>query len=276
MEVPEGYDFGQNKVCLLKKSLYGLKQAPHEWSLHFRNFLIEQNLCPTEFEPCIFYNENHSLFLAIFVDDGYAIGKEEIEINSMLANLKSGFEMTEYDDPDSFTNLNFVRTDNLLFVHQKDYVEETLEQFNMLSSNPVDTPIVINAVPSQESKSFPYREAVVKLLYLANKTRPDVSFALNYESRFLDKFDNAHVGYVKRTLKYLNGTKEFGLCYHGDRNDDELIAFCDADYANDPMDRKSVTGFVIYYKGGPVSWMSKKQPVVALSTTEAEFIAAKK
>lgn len=279
MEIPEGYGIDKRtKVCLLRKSLYGLKQAPYEWNNHFRNFLLQHNLCASDYEPCIFYSEARTLFLAVFVDDGYAIGKEDLEIDTMISSLEKDFEISLYENPDSFLNVELERTQNSLVIRQEKYAQQILSKFEMDNPYPTRTPIVIQkgtnttATPSQ--RQFPYRECVGSLLYLSNKTRPDLTFALNYESRHLNAPKKENIDQVQRTLRYLKGTTSFGIQYYGDSSNTELIAYCDADFANDTSDRKSLSGFVIFFKGGPISWSSKKQPIVALSTTEAELIAA--
>lgn len=142
----------------------------------------------------------------------------------------------------------------------------------------------------EEHEDYPYsklnyREAVGSLQYLSSKTRPDLSFAVNYESRSLDNPKKQDFINVKRNLRYLKGTPSKGIKYYkSQRKDLELIAYCDADYAGDKdsrekdqtkeIRRKSTSGFVILMSGGPISWSPRRQKVVAQSTMEAELIAA--
>ena len=123
------------------------------------------------------------------------------------------------------------------------------------------------------NESQTYHEAVGSLMYLALCTRPDIAFAVSYVSRFLSCADEAHWAVVKRIFKYLSGTRNAQLVFSGNK-DFYIQAHGDADWASDVMDRKSVSGFVIILAGAAVSWYSKKQGCVALSTTEAEFIAS--
>ncbi|XP_071646640.1 uncharacterized protein [Temnothorax longispinosus] len=123
-------------------------------------------------------------------------------------------------------------------------------------------------------KTFPYRQAIGSLLYLTTKTRPDLCYAVNYSSRYTQSPEGKDILNVKRILRYLQGTKELGLVYGGEKDAGKLVAYCDSDYVGDPETRKSTTGYIIKYCGEPVSWCSRKQPVVALSSTEAEFISA--
>ncbi|XP_076280800.1 uncharacterized protein LOC143209270 [Lasioglossum baleicum] len=127
----------------------------------------------------------------------------------------------------------------------------------MGNSKAVSTPIVsihtnTNLNDETSDTRFPYRELVGNLQYLTSKTRPDIAFAVNY------------------------GTKNIGIQFskQNAQRGNELIGYSDSDFAGDVSTRKSTTGFVIFYGNGPISWCSHKQSIVALSTTESEYIAA--
>jgi len=112
---------------------------------------------------------------------------------------------------------------------------------------------------------------------VANKTRPDLSYASSYVSRYLDKQTKQDIVNVKQILKYVKGTLDLGIVFENTNileNCEKLVCYVDSDYAGDTETRKSTTEFVIYYSNGPISWSSKKQLIVALFSTEAEFIAA--
>lgn len=153
----------------------------------------------------------------------------------------------------------------------------------MLDCKPVDTPVDLNqkltkemapmdAAGRDEMSKVPYMEAVGSLLFAALVSRPDISFAVNMVSRFNTNPGKPHWMAVKRILRYLRGTMDVKLTYG--RDDTEgLHGFCDADWASDTTDRRSVTGYVFVLQGGAITWSSKKQPTVALSTTEAEYMS---
>jgi hypothetical protein len=104
-----------------------------------------------------------------------------------------------------------------------------------------------------------------------------MAFAVNVESRTLEKPDRIAVQNVKRTLRYVKGTLDIGIKYEYTSSDSEIVkmeAFSDADFAGDVKVRKSVTGYVIMMSGGPISWCSRTLSIIALSTTEAEYVAA--
>lgn len=123
-----------------------------------------------------------------------------------------------------------------------------------------------------DAKGVPYQELVGSLLYAAQITRPDISFAVNNVSRFNVQHATEHWNAVLRILRYLIGTKDFKLQFEKGKSI-KIEAFSDADYASDIDKRRSCTGYVIKIAGAAVSWHSKRQEVVALSSTEAEYIA---
>ena len=117
-----------------------------------------------------------------------------------------------------------------------------------------------------------YKQIVGSLMYLT-ATRPDIMYSVSLISRYMENSTEMHLLAAKRILQYLQGTKEFELFYKkGEKSD--LIGFIDSDYAGDQDDRTSTSGYVFILGSGVVLWSSKKQLIVTLSTTEAEFVAA--
>lgn len=129
----------------------------------------------------------------------------------------------------------------------------------------------INEEERLEVQKKPYRELVGGLIYLANATRPDIAFVANVLSRFCSVPGITHWQFARRVLRYLKHTSHYGITYT--KNKDKLQAYTESDWAGDIDDRKSCTGNVIMLAGGPISWRSKKQASVALSTMEAEYVA---
>lgn len=276
MELPDGYNCN-NKICRLNKALYGLKQAPLRWNQRFTTFLKTKGLKPTKAEPCIYRTDDNTLILAIYVDDGLIIGQNRQSIDKLLSNLGKEFHISVFKDIKSFLGIEIQQDKEGLKLLQLNYADHVVKMFNMENSKPVNTPILINDDRSEEiNEVFPYRESVGSILYLSSKTRPDLAYAAGYASRHLDKPYKQDVANIKRILRYINATKNLGISYkvNNDKNKEELIGYTDSDYAGDVETRKSTTGFIIMYCNGPISWCSKKQSVVALSSTEAEYIAA--
>ena len=148
----------------------------------------------------------------------------------------------------------------------------------MKDSNPVSTPVDVglkltNATEEEDSVDQPlYQSAIGSLMYLSVSTRPDISYAVSSLARFSSKPTRQHWIALKRLLRYLKGTTKYGILFSKEGSS-ECIGFSDADWAGDVNDRKSTSGYVFLLSGGAVSWSSKKQKCVALSTAEAEYIA---
>lgn len=276
MKLPEGYTEIKNKLCKLKKALYGLKQAPLRWNEYFKEFLKKKGLLSLKTEQCIFKNKSGTLILAIYVDDGMIIGESEEEINDLLDGLKEKFEMVEYKKVTTFLGIEITQNEEGIKISQGKYTGNILNKFRMEEAKPANTPMTSNKVEKEANRNekYPYREVVGSLLYLTNKTRPDIAYAVNYGSRKIENPTDQDVQNVKQIMKYLKSTKEEGIIYKRKEDTFELIAYSDADFAGDEETRKSTTGYVVYFGEGPISWCSRKQPIVALSSTEAEYIAA--
>jgi hypothetical protein len=160
---------------------------------------------------------------------------------------------------------------------QEKYAKEILERFSMEKSNAVCSPIVTGTKLSKNDKSdevdpTQFKQMVGSLMYLT-ATRPDLMFAVNLIARFMEHPVETHLMAAKRIMRYIRGTTELGIWYKKGKQA-ELIAYSDSDYGGDMDDRKSTSGYVFMLGSGAVSWSSRKQPIVTLSTTEAEFIAA--
>lgn len=140
-------------------------------------------------------------------------------------------------------------------------------------SIPIDPHSILekkNIVPGEQ---IPYREAVGSLMHLAIVSRPDIMFGVSLVSRYLDCYDNTHWTVVKRILKYLKETKEYGLYYSIMKNN-IVDGYSDSDYATDNDTRRSTSGYVFIKNGAAITWATQRQQSIALSTTEAEFMAA--
>ncbi|CAL1394707.1 unnamed protein product [Linum trigynum] len=153
-----------------------------------------------------------------------------------------------------------------------------LEKFNLLECNHVKTPIATGVKLTKEGDGVAanpseYKQLIGSLLY-ATATRPDIMFSVCLLSRFMEQPTRQHMLAAKRILRYLKGTQGYGIWYQRGQDEGCLVGYTDSDYAGDLNDRKSTSGYAFFLAGGVVSWASKKKPVVTLSTTEEEFVAA--
>lgn len=277
MELPEGYEQTE-KICKLKKSLYGLKQASLKWNQRFTSFLRDVGLNPAKSDPCVFTNKEKTIILALYVDDGLLVGQNLNELRQIIKIIESEFEVQYDEDPTSFLGMEVQRDSQSLKLSQRAYAENILERFSMQDSKPKPTPMLKTNEDDDEKgdfqrEKFPYREAVGSLLYASNKTRPDLAFSVGYASRKLQNPSNQDAANVKRIFRYLNGTKSDGITFK--KNGQlSLEAFSDADWAEDPSTRRSTTGYIVFFCGGPISWASRRQPNVTKSSTESEYVSA--
>lgn len=165
-----------------------------------------------------------------------------------------------------------------IWIGQHAYTESLLKKFGMEECKPVSTPVDISTKLTQATDEDncidqqKYQSAIGSLMYLSVSTRPDISFAVSSLAKFSSKPTKEHWTALKRLLRYLKGTMKFGILYKKG-GVTEYIGFSDVDWAGDTNDRKSMSGYVFMLSGGAVSWSSKKQKCVALSTAEAEYIA---
>lgn len=274
MYPPEGMDI--DGICKLEKSLYGMKQAPLMWNTRIKDYLKLKGMFPLVSEPCIFTNSEGSLILGLYVDDGIVVGENQQCVNKMMEDLGQEFAIKIQKNPTRFLGIELRRTVDKLHLSQRDTITRLLENYNMSDAKSVATPAVGEQLDSETTvlQNFPYRELLGSLLYISSKTRPDIAYAVNRCSRNVENPTHEDVVAVKRILRYLKGTVDLGIEFGSDTPVEQLIGYCDSDYAGDPQTRKSTTGYIIYGCGGPVGWCTRKQPVVALSTAEAEYIAA--
>jgi len=287
MKQPEGFqNDDQEIVCKLRKSLYGLKQSPRCWNQKFRKFLSLFNLKPLESDKCVFRGTINEveIWLALCVDDGMLMSTCPGTLALVIKELRLQFEI-KIDSSNYFVGIkiNRDRQNKRMSLNQQGYIERVLAKFNMQDCNPQVIPANPSLEPqshlcssedgsSEKTLNIPYREAVGSLMFLAVMTRPDIAFAVGQVSRFLNEPSKSHWTAVKRIMRYLAGTKSYGICYQGDC--DELMVYSDADFAGDTVTRKSTTGYLSILAGAPITWSSHRQGCVSRSTTEAEYIAA--
>lgn len=249
-------------------------------------------------EKCVFIAtiDGNLVYLALYVDDGLMASKSKSVINKVLQYLKTIFQIT-VDEADQFVGFEIQRNreKRLLKIKQSNYVRKILNKFMMEEANPVGIPaepglhLSATTIVGQKNHNeyIPYREAVGSLLFAARVTRPDIEYAVNTVSQFLNNFNETHWSAVKKIFRYLRGTIDYGIVYGASGRETpelvkdigasgrqlELEGYTDADFAGCVDTRKSRSGFVFMLNKSPVSWCSKRQDIVSLSTTEAEYIA---
>ena len=295
MRQPPGFEDGTGRVCRLRRSLYGLKQAGNIWNRELNAALIDLGFRRLQSDNCCYIREEGDDFdmLLIWVDDILSISTLDARNDTVERDLASKFKIKTIGEPSMLLGIQVTQNpkSHSISLSQSNYIDTLLQRFALAEANPVTTPMDPNVnldnwedeedtSPMEGNSSNRltdgYAALIGSLMYLAISTRPDIAFSVNKLAQFTSNPKTMHWTAVKRIFRYLKGTRDFALTYGGDDpeiNNEDLNIYCDADWASS-HDRKSTSGFVIILAGGAVAWSSKKQTSVALSTAEAEYVAA--
>ena len=281
MKQPTGFEVKgkEHMVCKLKRSIYGLKQSSRCWNQALDKHLKKMGFKPSMNDPCIYtLNSGGEVFtLAVYVDDITLAGKTTERIQQIIREIAKQFDVKDMGKLRHFLGVKVKHLEEGgIWIGQPTYIKEILKKFNMENSKSVATPLdsgpkLIKATDDDELfDPETYQSAVGCLLYLSTRTRPDIAYAVGSVARFTAKPTKQHWSAVKRIMRYLNGTINHGLIYC---DTSFLTGYSDADWAGDLDDGKSTSGYVFTMSGAAISWLSKKQNCVALSTAEAEYMA---
>jgi hypothetical protein len=288
MYQPEGYAVRgrENDVCRLIKSIYGLKQAPRVWNMELNDAIIKYGLPRSQHDQCLYFRlQGEEWMVAVFfVGDAMVCGTNRKALEDFVSYLEKKFELRTLP-AGRFLGLTIKRdrSRRMLSLSQLDFINDLVAKFKMESCHP-------NVIPAEPGlqlsramapttkeeeasmKEIPYQSAVGALLYLSTTTRPDIAYAVSKVARFNQNPGVQHWIAVKRIIRYLAGTKEYGI-HFSPTNEKGVHGFTDADYGGDSDGRKSTSGCIFLLHGGPISWFSRKQECTATSTTESEFVA---
>jgi len=230
------------------------------------------------------YTDTDALIVTIDVDDFTMAGNTKHVMTMFKRELSGHYKIKDLGKLKWLLGIEVkrIREEQSVTLLQKAYIEWILTQFNLQDAKPVSMPLdpqhkldtsPCPATPHQldDMCDVPYREAIGSLMYTALGTCLDIAFAVSHLSQFMQNPGRLHWEAVKRVFCYLKGKKDHILksCSPGEQG---LQGYCDADWASQHH-RHSISGYVFMVDGGTVSWSSKRQPIVALSTTEAEYIA---
>jgi hypothetical protein len=272
----------------IAKACYGLKQAPRMFHKSLTKHLRKMGFTSNPTEECLLKKHDKqrgSVWIILFVDDMLIIGEKEEEVIRFKKQLAEKYELKDLGLAEKFLGMKIYRDENGITLSQEHYTKQLLERFGMDTSYPQKTPAAANLHEKlaraemrrregleEENTEYPVREAVGGLLYLEEMTRPDIGNAVRELSGFLEHPTEEVVLGIKRVFRYLKGTTDRGL-YFRSGGEGRLVAYVDASYAECLLTRKSTTGYVLTIDGDVVDWKSKKQSIVAQSSTEAEYIA---
>lgn len=283
IQLPKGFE-KPDTVGLLNKSLYGLKQAPKIWWNLITEQLVKLGLRCSTFDPCVFIGEE--ILVGLHVDDIQLAGKSLSRINSVLDGLANSFEMTMMGEPKKFLGIEieYDQTGRRMHLCQERHIQDLLIHFGMQDCNAATTPMVPterldSATPGEpldEQEAKMYQSGVGSLNFLCTMTRPDIAFPLSVISKFNADPRERHMQALKRILRYLKGTADLGITYSAEGGTAQhLHAYSDSDFAGTIVseDRRSTGAFITLLANGPISWRSRRQTTIAVSSTQAEYTA---
>jgi histone deacetylase 1/2 len=281
MTQPAGFESSDKSlVCKLHKSLYGLKQAPRAWYDRLTQALLKIGFVKSKCDPSLLvhHQQGACTYVLVYVDDILITGSSPQLITDLIHKLKSQFALKQLGEVDYFLGIEVKHMPSGgLLLHQSKYIRDLLSKTNMENCKPIGSPMVANCrlnkfgIDEMTDPSL-YRSTVGALQY-ATLTRPDISFSVNKVCQFMSHPLETHWKAVKRILRYLKGNISHGLLLHLSHKGPpfSLRAYSDADWATDQDDRRSTSGSRIYFGPNLISWGSKKQALVARSSTEAEY-----
>lgn len=281
VEQPKGFEVEaeSNKVYKLKKALYGLKQAPRAWYSRIEGYFAKEGFEKCYCEHTLFVKKERGdvLVVSVYVDDLIYTGSSMEMIEEFKKSMMEEFSMTDLGKMKYFLGVEVIQDEKGIFINQRKYAAEIIKKYGMDESNSVKNPIVPGQKLTKAGVGVlvdpsEFKQLIGSLRYLTT-TQPDLIFSVNLVSRYMESPTEQHMLAVKKILRYVQGTQGLGIQYKcGEKT--ELTGFVDSDYAGDVDDRRSTSGFVFMLGGGAIAWASKKQPIVTLSTTEAEFVSA--
>ncbi|MGL4341969.1 MAG: reverse transcriptase domain-containing protein, partial [Lactococcus lactis] len=303
MEFPDGYEeflktergekYSSDEYCvLLFMALYGLVQAARQWYKKITSIFAKLHFFPSTADPCLFVRRIHGqppAFIILYVDDGAIIGSKSL-IKEVMTALSNELKVKSLGPLKHFVGCHLIRSDDgkSIFIHQPKllkHLEDSFGQYckeNKYYLSPAAPKTVIVRPEADMPLISPtsqtqYRSGVGMLLYLVKHSRPDLSNAVRELTKVLDKATIAHWKALLRTIKFVFDTKSYALKLQPSIRKDskyDLEVYSDSEFAGDPETRMSVYGYITFFCGAPVSWKSKSNRCVTLSSTEAEYYAA--
>lgn len=272
---PPGVQTPKNHVLKLNKAIYGLRQAPFSWHKTLSEWLFQIGFRRCDAEPCVFWRKG--TFLYLHVDDLAIFSKDPEKFKE---EVRTRFKIKDLGASNLLLGMNVTQKDGSITLSQRHYIDTQLTRFNCEHLYPASTPLKPNstlvAASAEDHKAYldsgyQYRSLVGALNYISMTTRPDITFAVSSLSQFLNKPGLLHWDAGIQVLRYLKGTRDIGLRINKPLDPLQLEGYADADWASCPESRRSVSGNLVIWGGNIISWRSKKQPTLSLSSTEAEY-----
>ncbi|KAM3067034.1 hypothetical protein ACMFMG_012223 [Clarireedia jacksonii] len=272
----------EGRVLSLKRPLYGLKQSGREWYIEACSGFKKLGFQPLYSDPSVFRNPESGMLIGLYVDDMLILGPVLREVQEVIKGISGLWQIKDLGNVGVILGLQVTRDREAktLKLTQGAYIKDLIARFKLEAAKPISLPVADRNGLTKGEANEPqadqalYQSAIGGLLWCAKGTRPDITYVVGQLSQHCSEPKVRHWNAVLRVLRYLKDTQGYGLQYgHIGSQEPGLQGYCDADYAGDTTDRRSVSGYLYLLLGGPVTWNSVKQRCVSLSTTEAEYIA---
>src|SRR3954447_3482679 len=296
MKIPEGVhtNFATTScqpVCKLNRTLYGLKQSPRMWNKKIDEYLRSRGFLGLQSDHGVYIrrSDDSVSIIVLYVNDLLLLTNSSESMKKLKTELSNKFAMTDCGEIHQFLGLRILRDRQrkLITVDQHQLTHQILNRFQMTECKSVATPLdpsrhlIKRSAEGGENKNSDddaadptlFRQIIGSLMYLMIGSRPDIAAAISIISQFAADPSRYHYAAAKRVIRYLKGTINYQLHLGSTDESLKLIGYCDANWGNDISTRRSTTGYLFYLSGGVISWSSKRQPTVALSSTEAEYMA---
>ncbi|KAF3658225.1 hypothetical protein FXO37_14525 [Capsicum annuum] len=261
MAQPLGFtsDDKSTHICRLRKTIYGLKQAPRAWYNALTGYLSSIGFSKTKSDASLLIRQGlgDTIFVLVYVDDIIVTRSNTFHVDQVIASIASQFSIKDLGNLHYFLGVEVIRSSDGLILTQANYVNEILNDELMTDCKNVHTPMSVSELITLSDGTYltdatRYHRVLGRLQYLSF-TRPDIAYAVNKLSQFMQAPSNLHWKTVKRVLRYLHGTIQLGL------------------RGGDIADRVSTSGYILFLGHNPISWSSKKQNIVSRSSTESEY-----
>ena len=289
MKQPEGFvEPGfDDYVCKLVHTIYGTMQGAHDWYETLKATYDDLGYITSRADPCVRYKRENGEYTLTdtYTDDVFGASTTDAEIRRRKDEMGKQWEIKDVGETEYFLGMQ-VQQDldrGTIRLTQRPYWEHVINRFDLVyvQSRNIPLPVGIvldhNMSPHTDSeiadmKNKPYHAILGSVMWGQLATRPDLSFSVSLLSRFQANPGIEHWNVLLHVVGYIKNTLDFGLTYSRDA-DLTPVAFVDADYGGCRDTRRSTSGYVFSMAGGPVTWSSKRQATVTLSTVEAEYVA---
>ncbi|CAI7885746.1 unnamed protein product [Closterium sp. NIES-54] len=281
MKQPPRFDDNSDRVCKLKKTIYGVNQSPRASYTRTDEHLLSLGFVRSKCDHALYVlnKDEKKLVLLLYVDDLLLVSDCKTLVADVKEKLAAEFSMHDLGAVSHYLGMHIDRDlgNKTLNLHQHKYLESVVDRFGMIERKPTPTPMEAGFHPLAMSNENPMDPESarnfhsVSCMYAAVSTQPDLSFPVGVLGRVVSSPMVEHVRASRRLLRYIKGTTRMGL--HYEKGPVVLQGYTDADWAGDPSTRQRTSGYVFTLVGGAISWQSKRQNLIALSSTETEYVA---